>query len=637
VKIIIPADTLITDTLSLADSVALDDTLGLLSDSLNIIKADTINPIYQKSLYGYSSFINKGEYLRRPYTNTGDILSYTPFFFNVSHGLSGYPDNAMIYGAGSDQNTFMINGININDYSDYPIDLNRIQTEYIDSAEIIPLPRSFVYGISNTAAAVNLIGKDFLSISPYTRIKYYEGPFGEGFVDGMFNSIIFSRMNLFLGVTNKKVDRRYVNTDFSKWNGTLQLKYLFNNKINFISGYQYSNTSTGVSGGIDVKNLVINENEGFFDALYDEISAPVLYPSIRYNSSAHSLFLKTLARWGTHLFTDLSFYYRFNRIELNNPDPAAAVYLNNLFRNKISGVSVKQDFNYSLLNFKILGSFESADINNSIGFPGQNFITREKFTNASAAGVVTLSLLDSILLPSAFYKINSEHRAAAQDYSGYGADIKINLPFNSGFYAGYSEFSSRWLVDDSKQLQTGFSYNTGNFNAGLSYFSREGDSRTLSTDTVLNLSAPFYYPGNIKGLSFNVDINIHNVLLEGKIDYYREANKDLTDIIPSVFINGGIYYKDSLFQGNLDLKAGFNLIYSGRRNLNLGPEYFAIYKGQTAGPDFRLDFFLSGEIQNSAIIYFQWENILDRKYFIIPFYPMPPRGIRFGVAWELFN
>ena len=45
----------------------------------------------------------------------------------------------------------------------------------IDSIEILPLPRGFLYGPDNYIAAVNFIEKDFLTPVPYTRIKYYEG------------------------------------------------------------------------------------------------------------------------------------------------------------------------------------------------------------------------------------------------------------------------------------------------------------------------------------------------------------------------------------------------------------------------------------------------------------------------------
>jgi outer membrane cobalamin receptor len=54
-------------------------------------------------------------------------------------------------------------------------------------------------------------------------------------------------------------------------------------------------------------------------------------------------------------------------------------------------------------------------------------------------------------------------------------------------------------------------------------------------------------------------------------------------------------------------------------------------------PSSRIDFTLAGEIQKSAIAYFAWENLLGENYYIVPYYPMPGRSIRFGIAWEIFN
>ena len=54
-------------------------------------------------------------------------------------------------------------------------------------------------------------------------------------------------------------------------------------------------------------------------------------------------------------------------------------------------------------------------------------------------------------------------------------------------------------------------------------------------------------------------------------------------------------------------------------------------------PSFQLDFFLAGKIQNSATVYFVFENLFNAKYFIVPYYPKQARGIRFGVAWEFLD
>jgi outer membrane cobalamin receptor len=65
----------------------------------------------------------------------------------------------------------------------------------------------------------------------------------------------------------------------------------------------------------------------------------------------------------------------------------------------------------------------------------------------------------------------------------------------------------------------------------------------------------------------------------------------------------------------------------GKRNSSIGE----------VNSNYKLDFTAAGEIQKVAIVYFSWENLFDNSYYIIPYYPMFRRGIRFGLAWELFN
>jgi hypothetical protein len=236
-----------------------------------------------------------------------------------------------------------------------------------------------------------------------------------------------------------------------------------------------------------------------------------------------------------------------------------------------------------------------------------------------------------------FYKLNSQKYITDEVYSGYGADVTLRMNQYTSIYAGYSESENR-LSSKQNNIQAGIRYNNVYFNTGVTLFSRSGSVIYSATDSILNINSPFYYASDAAGLSLDLNTFIFSRLqLEGKIDYYRHNNDDPSYLLPPFYAAGGIYYRDSLFTGNLDLKTGFSVNYYGRRNYNFTPEEFAVYRSNTAGPDVRLDFFLSGEIQASAIIFFTIENLLNTRYFIVPFYPMPSTSVRFGVNWELFN
>ncbi|WP_407930378.1 putative porin, partial [Ignavibacterium album] len=89
---------------------------------------------------------------------------------------------------------------------------------------------------------------------------------------------------------------------------------------------------------------------------------------------------------------------------------------------------------------------------------------------------------------------------------------------------------------------------------------------------------------------------------------------------------------DFLFDNNLDLKAGFIFTYFGKQNFSSVET--RIIKVPSVS---RLDFSLAGEVRKAAIVYFIIENIFDKKYYLTPYYPMPERNFRFGIAWEFLN
>jgi len=134
--------------------------------------------------------------------------------------------------------------------------------------------------------------------------------------------------------------------------------------------------------------------------------------------------------------------------------------------------------------------------------------------------------------------------------------------------------------------------------------------------------------------------------------YYFDAQSRSDFKLPKFTSSSSFYYVDTLFKKNLHLKTGFNFYSIGSQDYtsidfeksiisnsiwdpatgNVSP-----ISASQISPSFLLDFFLAGKIQNSATVYFVFENLLDTKYFIVPYYPKQARGIRFGVAWEFLD
>jgi outer membrane receptor protein involved in Fe transport len=136
----------------------------------------------------------------------------------------------------------------------------------------------------------------------------------------------------------------------------------------------------------------------------------------------------------------------------------------------------------------------------------------------------------------------------------------------------------------------------------------------------------------VNGLGLNLKFNYWKLLLESNSSYYFAIDHDKLIGVPEFQTQTGLYYTSKLFNDNLDLKTGFVFYYTGANNV------FTNEHGVNEVPSsYKLDFTLAGEIQKVAIVYFLFQNLLDNKYYIAPYYPMPSRNIRFGFAWELFN
>jgi hypothetical protein len=106
-----------------------------------------------------------------------------------------------------------------------------------------------------------------------------------------------------------------------------------------------------------------------------------------------------------------------------------------------------------------------------------------------------------------------------------------------------------------------------------------------------------------------------------------------------------------MFDGNLHLKTGINYRYSGAKNFitydfekSRGVRYFSEngsgpmqLSSEMVPSAFQFDFFLAATIDEVAIFYFVFENLLDEVYYLIPYYPMYASAIRFGISWEIFD
>ncbi len=609
------------------DSVT-TDTTGLLSTKKNLIKADTLVPLQQKPLYDHSYFINHGKIFHYNYRYTGDLLREYPFTFIKDEGFIGQANETFIYGAGSDGISFMQDGILYNDRFTNSLDLNNIQSDFIDSIEVIPSPRGFLYGLSPNPAAVNFITKDYLSVTPYSRIKYYQGPSGESFVDGFFSALLIKDLNISFDITNRNADSTYDNSDFNIWQAKTRLKYFLSNSFNIIGTYGYIKSLKGINGGINIDSAA-SVNPDLNSILYDNITAPVNFPNRKEEFIQHYFNISLLSNLFKKIKGGLDLYYRFNQNKFFGIDTSISETKN---KNKISGISLRQEFSQNIFKISLLGNFEHIDYNTGSIEKKIYTVSSGNLNNFSAASILSLNLLDGKLIPSVFYKYfkGKDFYRKYNNLNGIGTDVSYLLYNNFKFYFGYSNFESPYISKNISNTEFSINYLTGDNLISFKIFNR---------DIALGKTEPdlFLYK-NITGLGLKADYHIEQLLLEFSGEYYSNPGSDFKNLMPDLNFMSGVFYNGILFNSNLNLKTGFLFYYTGAQNLTqIYSQPVLSYYNNNIASSLKIDFTLIGEIRRVAIIYFTWENLLDKKYFITPFYPMPSRGIRFGLGWELFN
>lgn len=625
------ADSSRADKVTYPDSLKAAPLSTVTDTSKQAVKIDTLKPVYQTALSSEDYTINRNEIIRMDYRYAADLFAKFPFAFTRDFGFLGQPNETVLYGAGFGSISYLENGVLFNNRLTNSLNLNFVQTESIDSVEIVPAPRGFLYGPNNNAVSVNFINRDFLSRPAYSRIKYYQGPSGEAMVDGFFNAWLYKKLDVSFDITNRKADDRYSNSAYSLWQSRLKLKYLLSDKINVIGSIFYLTSKTGLNGGVDL-SLITGDPA---TVIYDEILAPVVYGDRMEHTRQQNLSLKFLGRFTDNSKTDLTFYYRSSYDQTSGG--IDSTLFANTGRNDVFGIHLKHDMELDVAQLTLLGNYEKSKLNyDQLSYnshPDNNF----DLSSSSAAAILTFNTDTKIFEPSLFAKIShNSYYSSNQNSRGLGIDIKINLPSDFSFYAGYSFYNGLGSTKDTKNLELSAEYKNELTDISAKYFSRKDFTKTSFLEMINPRPAnytPLFY-SNINGLGGQFNIKFKKIILENSGAYY--FNPDNSDgniyLVPKFTYRGGLFYRDSLFTGNLDLKAGLVFYYNGDRSAIENTRYT-----QTVGANSRLDFTLTGEIQKVAMVYFAWQNLLNSKYYLVPYYPMPARSIRFGISWELFN
>lgn len=617
-----------------------------------------------------NSVLTKKNLSRIDYRTTADYFTNTPFGFVRDLGSVGLPSETLIYGLGFGNVSFMSDGIPINNRLSNSLDLNLFQSESVDSIEIIPLARGFLYGNINNPVSINFITREPDSHKPFSRLRYYQASNSEALMDGIFNITPFNKLNAYFEISNQSTNPFYQNTDYSNWSGTARLRYLLSESINILASYRYVKSVIQLNGGVDADSITNNYTPAQFnDILYNNLSAPVRFSNRYQKAMVNDFRLSVLSNFSEYAKTDLTFYYQSNLTEFrqNENSTIDESRVRKIFddnSHKTVGANLTQNLRFNFGKVSSITNFERATFNSPL--LAQEIVK----TSFSESVIGTLSLFDNSFIPSFYGKYL---KYSDKSYIGFGTDAKLSLNNSIKAYAGFS-FSQKpygiWEeqfvlpninLDKQKHSSAELSliYTNGATNLSATYF-RQSMLNTLISTTYRDSNRQeetLFFSGkdlDLNGINLKFDLKYWKILFSTNTSFYFSSEMRSEYKLPEYTSTGGIYYIDTLFNANLHLKAGINYYSIGSRdfidydleknifsyyNFNPTASYPAVVVPTAARitPSFQIDFFLAGRIQNLATIYFVFENLLDAKYFIVPYYPKQARGIRFGVAWEFLD
>lgn len=621
------------------------------------VVTDTLAPVYQLPEQGAFRAFSQDDLKLMNYRDGATLLQHFPATFNRSMGFPGLPSEVTFYGEGNGKISFLEDGIEINDRYSESLYFDNLHDGYIDKLSLYPSYMGFLHAYRPSQITVAVTGRDFVSGAPYSRIKYFEGPAGEGFIDVQFNQTIKNRLVLFTEITNNKVDDGFRNSNLSLWKGKVNLKYILSNRLNLAAGYNYIQQDLGLNGGVNydsAKSLAASiPGRSLDDFLYDDRAAPVNFLNRYQKNTKHRLHFKAFGSIGSIGYVEGSLFHQTNLNEFRQNEDSLFTNPNRVLSNRrytVTGGVFRATFDTKYFAADVHANYESVNFENEWFDPTAGFVpSGSSRRNSFSAGGILTGKLGSFAL-SGFGKIFIYDGTF---YPGIGGEAKVEISEGLSFRAGASYLEGYdagvWFNHSNTyttRLEAELIFQTGNLHASvLGWGSNTGFKNQGAVMPTIDPLIPLP-PAEPKKLAFGTVASLGYSL--GSFTAFLDAqynNKQLEisgkNIIPAFIAKTGISFRDTLFDDALDLKTTISYSYrtstvATNYNFYVDRVFYTPWIDDVPASG-QLDFHVAGTIQKVATLFFAWENLLGSKYYLSPYYPVLPRNIRFGITWEFLN
>ncbi len=579
-----------------------------------------------------------------PFRTAGDILHRFGGIFVSETGVGGVRRKFSVHGLADGSIAFLADGLLLNDPSNglylaegYPVD-------FAGGVELAPSPGGFAAAPGAAGGALNFVSHSPRAPRPVSRLRYTQSSYNWSDLDASLSQDVAKDFNVALGLHHQSSDGRFENSAQEAWIARLKVRYDLDGAAFYASDI-FTRSERGLFDGVSLSTPE--------SLLYEPVRAIVVNPSATEHLTRHD------ANAGVAIGTDggnlTTLDLQYNSVYREYRDELGGGSTGTPFRD------TREEQTYG---FKLIHSHRIAGTRLSLGLDLLNRrLLRDPNIGAHGSTLTGISGTMPIAIGTAFSIVSSARydRYLDQARVSLGADLRLTVADVFTLRGGFSRshrhpsFAEAFGVgslalalptaDPERHdiLSGGFiAGDSGAIFASVTVFHREVYDAVILVSSGAPTGPPLAYARSGKeirtGVSTAAGLRIGPFLAEFTGDYLSYGKNTWRRYAPEWNLSGGIYLRDRMIDGHLDLKAGFR----GR--------YFSIYSGEgylqryelftPTGYDIpsaeSVDFVFYAGI-GDAVIHFIWENLLDREYTMLVLYPMDDRSFRFGVTWNFLN
>ncbi len=540
-----------------------------------------------------------------------------------------------------------LDGIPLNDPIGGGFNLYDVPIEFVNRLEIVPAAIGPSTPTPAPAGMLNIISPQYITYRPVTKIRFLQGPYGEVFTDGLYTQNVSRSTNLVIGFQRHATDGRYTNASYDAWNLRTRLRFDLTNRLNVGLTYLYTKRVNGTNGGVFIDST---------RSIFQGPAATVRFPQATETLWRHDVALQIL----TALFADTTartaVTLTYTLHERDYRDMQSPVYSNPaLDRTHVAGLRLMQNIPLGFLDATVGGELQRMDVTASrhVGLRNEtrggvwgrastklfgileprvhvreDFFEDERLPSAGAGLTLHAGTWWEFLIDAASVRRipTLQERFWTSPLVTRLSDVRAERHriFEATLIARPWESASLALTGFDRTIDDGV------------LFVATSPAATRSTGVAIVSVSRL----SIQGATLEATLPVwkFGLQLTGSFLEYTEGDTIKT-LLPKWSGTAEVYYRDQLFNDNLDLKLGIRVQGMSRHR---GMEYvpslpaYVENRGEEVGRFASMDLYGIFHI-GDAFVTLAWENFLDVNYYITPVHPMPDRNITLGINWRFLD